>query len=119
MERHAACLCGAVPPFGKLAEHRRGCAVMRDAISSELRRIAAEVGRTPSTRDYDAKRAAWAPSANNIVSTYYDLWNDAIRAAGLAPRVSTYHEKEAPAGAGSVRYWWEIEREALQAYGYQ
>lgn len=119
MERHAACLCGANLPFGKMSEHRRGCSVMRDAISQELRRIAAEVGRTPSTRDYDAKRAAWAPSANNIVSIYYDLWNEAISAAGLTPRASSYHEKEAPAGAGTVRYWWEVEREALQAYGYQ
>lgn len=112
------CACGAQLPLHQLGIHKRQCTVQRSAILAEVQRIANALGRTPYMNEYDNMKAASLPTANNVVPNYWELWNDVIMAAGLKPVRVTRERPAAPASTGGNRYWWHLEREALQAYGY-
>lgn len=77
-------ICGAEfeTPGGK-GEHKRGhdVKVTREEVQTELRRLAEETGRTPSTKLMDEQGAYSA----NCVASKFDSWNDTLRSVGLTP----------------------------------
>jgi very-short-patch-repair endonuclease len=55
----------------------------------ELKRVANQLGRTPSTTEFDELRSSSSPSASTISQRFGGSWEKACRAAGLEPFVST------------------------------
>jgi transposase-like protein len=67
-------------PFGGAGRAR---AYSDDDFVRALRRVAAEIGRSPGVNAYDARRRDGEPVAITIVKRM--KWNDALRMAGLTP----------------------------------
>lgn len=112
------CACGIQFTSNELSgAHKRQCPAQRAAIIADVRRIATVLGHTPRMKEYDALKAPGMPWANNLVPQYWLLWNDVITAAGLTP-VRTTPTPAPAATVAPIRYWWQLEKEALQAYGY-
>jgi very-short-patch-repair endonuclease len=58
-------------------------------IIEAVRRVANEIGRTPATTEFDEARSSSSPSASRISQRFGGSWENACRAAGLKPFVST------------------------------
>lgn len=67
----------------------RGEGVTPDELIADLQRVAEEIGRPPTSSEYD-RRGNWSPSAvNNTIGR----WHRALEEAGLDPREADYSHR--------------------------
>lgn len=98
-----------------LAIHKQSCALLRQRVIEEIKRLAGELGRAPSTSDWILLASKQLPTVTWLSANLG--WSQLLAESGYTPLKGP---KEDPAwmSGPAPRYYWQDEEEALREYGY-